>query len=764
MSSNFWKIINGHTWSKERYDLAVKYLSSSKMDWPETWNNTNKSTFRNRVKPYIVKDGKLVLETEDNSLSMQADAKYLFEVIVEEDIEKVLTRIMEHEKDLSMSPTNLYKKLRQKRMIGISRQRVDDFLKSYPALRQLKAVAKETVVKSYRPNYPMQHWQIDLIDFNNNKDRGYRYIVVIIDIFSKFIYLHPIKDKTGPSVNMVLRKIFLNGDIPRIIGCDQGSEFSNESLNVLLSEFNVKLVVSAPYRPQTQGFVENKNRQIKAYIALHSNKYNNTRQWYDILDSVAFSINNTEHSVTKLTPMEVHRGRNVPVKVIQDKNLEEHYKHEKVEDFDKMFNNSQYHQDFQIAERTLYEERVNIVRTRIHNEATKRESKQKNVNIRLGNYVKLGTYIETKSKQVKPIQIKVSLEKGERMIKNPIGLKGIASQTHISKIAKILKWDWRSDVIRNSIFYVYSEKRDKNNQHPKLLLRVNNKDGAKVSRLTNLKGVETWTEEFHRNELLFVDNRDLGHGIDKKRPDYNPYILNQRIVCDLKPEQGNRNSGTVTKPNQNVSGQLENDVTFTTKTVNPTYKQLYQFMNPFEINILKENFAVRFKRFPDKFYIITEWRSLNPPWVLKNSNNEEFYDELDVKYYNTDDIESSWCFVEIRTNTRRKTYDANAAELNVQNYELSSETLTKHMKTLTKGGRTKTQKTRVTAEIALFRNNSGIPDYATAFKDNTTFVATIMGEKEKISIVKEGYGKFKVIDGKYGWIFLNEINPIKKII
>lgn len=756
MSSNFWKIINGHTWSREKYNLAVEYLSleqNTRMKWPKNWNNQNASTFRNRVKPYIAQDGKLVLKARDNSLSLNAQEHIIFEVIPLENIKNVLNKIMEHESTQAMSPTNLYKKIRQQRMIGISRQRIEEFLKTYQPLRQLRAVAKETVVKSYRPNYPMQHWQIDLIDFSKNANGEYKYIVVIIDIFSKFIYLYPLQNKRAESVSMALRKIFLSGDIPHIIGMDNGSEFN--SLESICLEFNVKYVRSQAYRPQTQGFVENKNRQIKAYIALHNNKYK-TNKWYDILDSVAFSINNTEHSVTKLTPMEVHRGRNVPVKVIQDKNLDEHYRKENFKNFDKMFHNSQYHEDFQNAERTLYEERVDIVRTRIHNEATKRESKQKNVHIRLNDCVKLGTFILRANKQVQPIQIRI----GGTTIRNPTGLDKIEAKEFLSKTKKIRKWDWDSPLIPNSIFFVDKLIYDKNNLHPKLHLRVNDKNGKQVERLTGTTGsVENWTHDFHRNELLFIDNKDLGRqGIQKERPEYYPFEFDQQNLCQLNTfeeiNNNNNNVGNIREPK---------------KTTTPTRKQLYKFMNPFNIQFLIENYIVKFesaslKKENDHLCEIINWKYASPPWVLKSVGTEnEKLDNLDVKYYNNSkQKEFSWYFVD-----KSNSNSMQPAELSVdKNFTLSQENLTLYWNQLFEGrgkyvDRRKMKATKY-AKVAVFSRSDGIPDYAELSVDSEKdYVAKIKKTNVLLKIKIEGYGHFEPLDDTtHGWIFLNELNPI----
>jgi hypothetical protein len=87
---------------------------------------------------------------------------------------------------------------------------------------------------------------------------------------------------------------------------DDGPEFKGD-VTKLLKYFKVKDITNAPYSPQTNGFVENKNKQIKNYIITYMTS-RKTEIYYDVLARIAFNINNTKHSVTKMTPFQIHRG------------------------------------------------------------------------------------------------------------------------------------------------------------------------------------------------------------------------------------------------------------------------------------------------------------------------------------------------------------------------------------------------------------------------------------------------------------------------
>ena len=57
----------------------------------------------------------------------------------------------------------------------------------------------------------------------NNKGLGY--ILVIIDIFSRFLWLRPLKTKTGSNAAKAFEKVFLEGRRPKYLRTDKGQEF-----------------------------------------------------------------------------------------------------------------------------------------------------------------------------------------------------------------------------------------------------------------------------------------------------------------------------------------------------------------------------------------------------------------------------------------------------------------------------------------------------------------------------------------------------------
>ena len=86
-------------------------------------------------------------------------------------------------------------------------------------------------------------WQMDLADMQAiaTDNDGYRYLLVCIDVFSKFVWVIPLKTKTGPALVTAFKKILESGRKPQKIQTDQGTEFFNKHFKDLMKEEEIQL-------------------------------------------------------------------------------------------------------------------------------------------------------------------------------------------------------------------------------------------------------------------------------------------------------------------------------------------------------------------------------------------------------------------------------------------------------------------------------------------------------------------------------------------
>ena len=104
----------------------------------------------------------------------------------------------------------------------------------------------------------MERNQIDLVDFQRmpveHEGTQYNFVLSIMDIFSRYVFLSPLSSKHAHVVADVLYRLYSIIGPPRIIQCDNGKEFKGVVKTVAKS-LNSKMVRGRPYHPQSQGKV-----------------------------------------------------------------------------------------------------------------------------------------------------------------------------------------------------------------------------------------------------------------------------------------------------------------------------------------------------------------------------------------------------------------------------------------------------------------------------------------------------------------------------
>ena len=109
-------------------------------------------------------------------------------------------------------------------------------------------------------------WATDLVEMQkfSKWNKGYRYLLMVIDVFSKFEWIVPLKDKTGKIVANAFKKIFKEKRIPKFVWTDKGKEFYNKNMKSLLDQHNIKLYSTE--NEEKSSVVERWNRTIKNKI------------------------------------------------------------------------------------------------------------------------------------------------------------------------------------------------------------------------------------------------------------------------------------------------------------------------------------------------------------------------------------------------------------------------------------------------------------------------------------------------------------------
>ena len=151
----------------------------------------------------------------------------------------------------------------------------------------------------------MDHqWVADLVEVQtlSKYNRGYRYLLTVIDVVSKYAWVQPLKDKTGVQLVKAFEKILKTGRRPIQLQTDRGKEFYNKTFQQFLDKEKI-------HHFSTEGdakasVVERFNRTLKTRMYRYFTSAN-TLRYEDVLQSLVRGYNATKHGSIGIPPKDV---------------------------------------------------------------------------------------------------------------------------------------------------------------------------------------------------------------------------------------------------------------------------------------------------------------------------------------------------------------------------------------------------------------------------------------------------------------------------
>ena len=148
-------------------------------------------------------------------------------------------------------------------------------------------------------------WSLDILDLKDygpENNRGYRYILVIIDNFSKFGWTIPLKIKQAQTIKHSFENIIIYSKRkPNLTESDRGKEIYNNNFEDFLNKNNIKIY----WRNSSLGavFAERFNRTFRGLLKKPVFERGDA-SWIDVLPTITKYYNNRTHSLTKLTQIQ----------------------------------------------------------------------------------------------------------------------------------------------------------------------------------------------------------------------------------------------------------------------------------------------------------------------------------------------------------------------------------------------------------------------------------------------------------------------------
>lgn len=168
-----------------------------------------------------------------------------------------------------------------------------------------------------RKNFPRRSYsmrgindtfQADLIEMipYADQNRGYRYILVVIDVFSKRAWAKEMKNKTGEECTRAMTSIFNNNpnNIPRNLHTDEGKEFYNQHFQRLMQKHGINHYNT--YSKMKASIIERFNRTILNKL-WRQFSLQGSHKWLAHLQPLIDEYNATVHRTIKMQPIEVNK-------------------------------------------------------------------------------------------------------------------------------------------------------------------------------------------------------------------------------------------------------------------------------------------------------------------------------------------------------------------------------------------------------------------------------------------------------------------------
>lgn len=191
---------------------------------------------------------------------------------------------------------------------SISSKFVEGWLKSQLTYTLHKQARKRFTRNPIKVSDIDEQWEADIVEMQEfqSQNDGVRYILNMIDTFSKFAFSQPLKNKSGSVVARAFKTVFENRQ-PERIRTDKGKEFLNQDVQEVFKSYQIHHFTSNDSVIKC-AIVERFNRTLKGKMFKYFTA-NGTRRFIDILQQLVSGYNKSYHRSIRMQPAQVNKGK-----------------------------------------------------------------------------------------------------------------------------------------------------------------------------------------------------------------------------------------------------------------------------------------------------------------------------------------------------------------------------------------------------------------------------------------------------------------------
>ena len=195
--------------------------------------------------------------------------------------------------------------------------------------------AKYNFKKGYHPTlseeyvFLLERIAVDDIGPLPKSKSGFKYILVIVDLVTKYVWLRPMKSKTQNEIAEILVDIYTDWGVPGEVQSDGAKHLHNKEL---IKKLMIDLKITAPYNPTANGEVESQCKVVfQSLRKLIDNDRYFTERWDKLIKTVQVQMNSKYSQITRSTPFQLMLGHNFQPReymegqIVNEKYLEEYW-------------------------------------------------------------------------------------------------------------------------------------------------------------------------------------------------------------------------------------------------------------------------------------------------------------------------------------------------------------------------------------------------------------------------------------------------------
>ena len=194
------------------------------------------------------------------------------------------------------------------------RATVEDWCRKCGVCARTKATNRKmkAPMQSVGAGVTLERVGIDILGPLPETHQGNRFILVVGDYWTKWMEAYPIPNHTASTVASVLVYRFMSRfGIPQQIHSDQGREFEGALFRKMCNLLQIDKTRTTPWRPCSNGLVENFNRTLGAMLRQMTSKHQ--QDWDEHIDLATMAYRSTVHDSTGQTPNRMMLGRELPM-------------------------------------------------------------------------------------------------------------------------------------------------------------------------------------------------------------------------------------------------------------------------------------------------------------------------------------------------------------------------------------------------------------------------------------------------------------------